>query len=293
MSAYRIALAQYPVEELTSVAAFEGKVARWVEDAAASGARLLVFPEYGAMELVALLPAKVQQDLQASLEGMQVLFGAFDALFRRLAVQHGVHILAPSFPLKRVNTALLYAPSGRSGAQAKLILTRFEREEWIIEPGRDLHVFETALGKLGVAVCYDCEFPLLVRALCEAGADVILVPSCTDAVRGYSRVEVAARARALENQCFVGMAPLVGEAAWSPATDINVGAAGLYGPPDAGFPADGVLVRGELNKPGWVYGEIDPAAVSHVRRQGQVFNYRHWHEQGSIQLPPVVRVDLR
>jgi hypothetical protein len=89
------------------------------------------------------------------------------------------------------------------------------------------------------------------------------------------------------------MAPLVGEAAWSPATDINVGAAGLYGPPDVGFPLDGVLVRGELNKPGWVYGEIDPAAVPRVRGRGQVFNYRHWHEQGSILLPPVVRVDLR
>jgi predicted amidohydrolase len=293
MNAYRIALAQYPVEELASVAAFESKVARWVEDAARSGARLLVFPEYGAMELVALLPAKVRQDLQASLEGMQVLFGAFDALFRRLAVQHGLHILAPSFPLRRVNTAVLYAPSGRSGGQEKLILTRFEREEWIIEPGKQLRVVETALGTLGIAVCYDCEFPLLVRALCEAGADVILVPSCTDAVAGYSRVEVAARARALENQCFVGMAPLVGVAAWSPAIDINVGAAGLYGPPDVGFPADGVLVRGELNKPGWVYGEIDPAAVVRVRAEGQVFNYRHWDEQGAVPLPSVARVDLR
>src|SRR5262245_46849274 len=105
MSAYRIALAQYPVDELASVAAFEAKVARWVEDAARAGARLLVFPEYGAMELVALLPEKVRRDLQASLEGMQAFFGPFDALFRRVAVQHGVHILAPSFPLNRVNVA--------------------------------------------------------------------------------------------------------------------------------------------------------------------------------------------
>jgi predicted amidohydrolase len=112
-------------------------------------------------------------------------------------------------------------------------------------------------------------------------------------VAGYSRVEVAARARALENQCFVGVAPLVGEAAWSPATDINVGAAGLYGPPDLGFPPDGILARGELNRPGWVYGEIDPAAVARVRSEGQVLNHRHWQEQGAVALPQVMRVELR
>jgi predicted amidohydrolase len=293
MSAYRIALAQYPIERLESFGAFEAKMARWVEEAAKAGARLLVFPEYGAMELVALLPEDVQRDLQASLEGMQAFFGPFDTLFRKLAGDHKVHILAPSFPRSRVNTATLYAPSGKSGAQEKRILTRFEREQWIIESGKELRLFETALGRIGVAICYDCEFPLLVRALCEAGADLILVPTCTDALAGYSRVEVAARARALESQCFVGVAPLVGEAAWSPATDVNVGAAGLYGPPDLGFPPDGILVRGELNKPGWVYGDVDLAAVARVRTEGQVFNHKHWAEQGPIVLPRVVHVELR
>jgi predicted amidohydrolase len=245
------------------------------------------------MELVALLPERVRQDLHTSLDAIQDFFEPFDSLFRELAAQHKVHILAPTFPLNRVNTARLYAPSGKSGAQEKRILTRFEREQWIIQPGKELRLFETKLGRLGVAICYDCEFPLQVRALCEAGAELILVPSCTDALAGYSRVEVSARARALETQCYVGMAPLVGQAAWSPATDINVGSAGLYGPPDLGFPPDGCLVRGELGKPGWIYGEIDPAAVTRVRTQGQVFNYKHWDEQGVVALPPVVRVDLQ
>jgi predicted amidohydrolase len=293
MSAYRIALAQYPIERLASFQAFEAKIAGWVDESTRRGARLLVFPEYGAMELVALLPQNVQQDLLASLEGMQAFFGPYDALFRKLASHYDVHILAPSFPLSRINTATLYAPLGKSGAQEKRILTRFEREQWGMHAGKELRLFKTALGEIGVAICYDCEFPLQVRALCEAGAHLILVPSCTDAVAGYSRVEVAARARALENQCFVGMAPLVGEAAWSPATDVNVGAAGLFGPPDLGFPPDGVLVRGELNAPGWIYGEVDSDDVSRVRAEGQVLNHKHWHEQGSVKLPPVLPMDLR
>lgn len=239
MSAFRIALAQYPIERLASFQAFAAKIGSWVDQATKGGARLLLFPEYGATELVALLPQNVQQDLSASLEAMPAFFADYDALFRQLANHHKVHILAPSFPLRRVNTATLYAPSGESGAQEKRILMRFEREQWLMHAGKELRLLETALGKIGVAICYDCEFPLQVRALCEAGANLVLVPSCTDALAGYSRVEVAARARALENQCFVGVRPLVGEARWSPATDVNVGAAGLYGPPDLGFPPDG------------------------------------------------------
>jgi predicted amidohydrolase len=293
MSSYRIALAQYPIERLENFPAFEAKLTRWVQEAAGNGAKLLVFPEYGAMELVALLPEKTRQDLQASLEGMQSFFQPFDDLHRKLAQHYKVHILASSFPLKRINTATLYAPSGKSGAQEKNILTRFEREQWDILPGKELRLFETALGKIGVAICYDSEFPLLVRALCEAGAGLILVPSCTDAVAGYSRVKIAAQARALENQCFVGMAPLIGNADWSPATDVNIGAAGLYGPPDLGFPSDGIFIQGIVNMPGWIYGEIDPTAVSRVRTEGQVFNYKHWEEQKPGKLPPVTHIDLR
>jgi predicted amidohydrolase len=102
---------------------------------------------------------------------------------------------------------------------------------------------------------------------------------------GYHRVRVAARARALEGQCHVLVSPLVGEAPWSPAVDVNVGAAGFYGPPDRGFPDDGVIAQGRLNEPGWVYGEIDPAHTRRAREDGQVFNLRHWPEQGALQTP--------
>ena len=63
-----------------------------------------------------------------------------------------------------------------------------------------------------------------MRAQVEAGAWLILVPSCTDTVAGYERVRLAAAARAMENQCFVAMAPTVGAAPWSGALDVNRGA---------------------------------------------------------------------
>ena len=58
---------------------------------------------------------------------------------------------------------------------------------------------------------------LLARACVEAGAEVLLVPSCTDTLHGYWRVRIGAQGRALEGQCYAVHSPTVGEAAWSPA----------------------------------------------------------------------------
>jgi hypothetical protein len=71
----------------------------------------------------------------------------------------------------------------------------------------------------------------------------------------------------------------VGEALWSPAVDANVGAAGVFGPPDLGFPEDGVVALGRMNEPQWVHAELDLTAVTRVRMDGAVFNHKHWREQ--------------
>ena len=74
----------------------------------------------------------------------------------------------------------------------------------------------------------------------------------------------------------------VGDAAWSPAVDVNTGAGAVYTPVDRGFPDDGVLVSGPLNEPGWTFADVDPDALAQVRRSGQVFNYRDWDGQTRI-----------
>ena len=156
-------------------------------------------------------------------------------------------------------------------------MTRFEREDWAIAPGGPLKLFDTALGKIGVLICYDSEFPLLGRALHEA--DLILAPSCTEALSGYWRVRIGAMSRALENQCVTVMASLVGNNEWSKAVDMNTGTGGVFGPPDKGFPATGVLAEGTLNQPGWTYADVDLSAIAEVRADGHVLNRTHWEEQ--------------
>lgn len=278
----RIAAAQYPITRLQDWDAYADKVSRWVAEAAWAGARLLVFPEYGSMELTSLLPE--DSGLAAQLDGLQPLAREFTKLFSAVAQRHDVHILAPSFPVRGDdgvvrNVAQLFGPEGAVGRQEKLVMTRFEREDWGVRGGDEVRVFETALGCIGVAICYDAEFPLLVRRMTEAGARLILVPSCTDRMAGYHRVRVGAQARALENQCYVVQSPTVGLAPWSEAVGVNVGAAAVFAPPDRGLPEDGVVAMGSLDEPQWLFAELDFDLIEEVRRTGQVLNYRDWPEQ--------------
>ncbi|MEX0350056.1 MAG: carbon-nitrogen hydrolase family protein [Paracoccaceae bacterium] len=278
----KIATAAYPLDWLDSWAQYEDKVAAWVADAAGQGAELLVFPEYGAMELSTLSGPEAAGDLAKSIRAVSERMEDAAGLHQRLAAEHRVHILGASAPVlevgkRPVNRAELYAPTGLRDHQDKQIMTRFEREEWGITAGGPLKLFETAPGRIGILICYDSEFPLLGRALAEA--DVILVPSCTEAISGYWRVRIGAMARALENQCVTVMSSIVGQYDWSQAVDTNTGTGGIFGPPDKGFPATGVLAEGQLNVPGWTYADLDLAKISEVRRDGAVLNRSHWSEQ--------------
>ncbi len=279
----KIATAAYPLDVMADWAAYEDKLSAWVDDAASHGAALLVFPEYAAMELATLAGPDVASDLEGSLHAVADRLEDADAFHAELARQFQVHILAGSGPAttdlppgvtRPVNRARLFAPSGAMGVQDKQVMTRFEAEVWDVVPGGPLHLFDTELGKIGVLICYDAEFPMLGRAL--ADADLILVPSVTEALSGHTRVKVGARARALENQCVTVMASLVGDAAWSDAVDVSTGAGGIFGPPDRGFPEDGVLATGTLNAPGWTYAEVDRAAIDAVRTDGTVLGRRDW-----------------
>ncbi|WP_050931691.1 carbon-nitrogen hydrolase family protein [Aestuariivita boseongensis] len=277
----KVAAAAYPLDVLKNWQAYEDKMASWVREAATAGAELLVFPEYGAMELATLAGLEVAGDLEGSLHAVAERLAQADAIHAALAREHGVHILAGSGPAagdpRPVNRARLITPEGVVAEQDKQIMTPWERDPWDVAPGGPLHLFDTDLGRIGVLICYDCEFPLLGRALVEA--DVLLIPSCTETLAGYWRVRLGAQARAMENQCFTVMSSLVGEADWSEAVETNTGAGGIFCPPDVGLPADGVMAVGQIGQPGWTFAELDFAATAHVRERGGVRNRAHWDDQ--------------
>lgn len=282
----KIAAAAYPIDWLDGFAAYEAKLTRWIGDAA--GSDLLVFPEYAAMELASLGGREVAGDLEASLHEVARHWPAVEALHLRLAAEMGCHILGASGPVfegaRPVNRAVLYGPQGRIGHQDKQIMTRFERQEWDVTGAPGLRLFDTAIGRIGVLICYDSEFPLLGRHLAEAGAEIVLVPSCTDTVAGFHRVRIGAMARALESQCVVVQAPTVGPCDWMPALDENRGRASIYGPPDGFWPETGIIAEGAMDAPGWVTAEVDLARVRQSRSNGAVLPFAHWPEQAASRM---------
>ncbi|MBO9716329.1 MAG: carbon-nitrogen hydrolase family protein [Pseudoxanthomonas sp.] len=286
----KVAVCKYPVGAPVDFAAFAEKQRRLLAAAAAQGAQVAVLPEYLSLELAATFAEPVRGDLHASLAAIQPLRARWLELFAALARDTGMHVLAGSFLLMQEggryrNRSDLFAPDGGHLWQDKLQLTGFEKAAGVIDGGDALKVAVIGGIRAGISICYDSEFPLPVRAQYEAGARLLLVPSCTDTAAGATRVQVGCLARALENRMFIAQAVTAGQAAWSPALDENSGEATLYAPMDAGFPADGILAR-TRGEDTWAVADLDFGLLEGTRGRAQVANDHDWPGQHA---PALVR----
>lgn len=289
---FTLAAAQYPLDRLTSWQAYKAKIVSWIESAAREGAQLLVFPEYGGMELASLFGREVERCPGKQLPAVASLEAEVAGLHGDLARRHGVHILVASQPVRAGdrfhNRARLVGPDGCGGWQDKITPTACEREGWGVSGAVGSSLFDTALGRIGVAIGDDVGSAPIARAL--AGAELILAPSCTDTAHDHHRVRLGAQARALENACPVVQSPTVGAAPWSQAVSVNVGTAGVYAPPDAGFCEDGVLAQGRPERAMWLFAELDLERMAELRAWGRALHDRGRPERGGS--GPAVTVGL-
>ena len=279
----KVAVAKYPIQAPADFAAFAERQAAVLGAAATQGARVAVLPEYLSLELAATFDAGTQADMHASLAAIQRHRDDWLALYARLAASLDMYVVAGTFLLahgdgRYRNRCDVFTPQGAHLWQDKLQLTGFEKSLGVIEGGDALKVFDLDGVRTGVAVCYDSEFPLPVRAQAEDGARLLLVPSCTDTDAGATRVRVGCLARALENRLFVAQSVTAGEAPWSPALDINTGEAAVFAPMDRGFPADGVVAQTTGDQV-WAIAELDLDALDRSRADAQVANDRDWMGQ--------------
>lgn len=279
----RVAACKYPLSGVSDLAQFAAKQRALLREARDAGAALAVLPEYLALELAGGLAESVRSDLAASLAALQIHAQAWRALYTDLARELGLWVQAGTFLLADGegayhNRAFLFGPEGQRFWQDKLQLTRFEKQAGCIRAGTALHCMEAAGQRLGIAVCYDSEFPLPVRAQREAGARLLLVPSCTDTAAGATRVRVGCLARALENRLAVACAVTAGALPWSPALDHNTGEAALILPMDIGFPADGLLAQ-TRDREHWAIADLPLTALADPTLPAQVANDRDWPGQ--------------
>lgn len=274
-----VGAAQYPISNHRTFEDWKNHTENWIKSAADQHAGIVLFPEYGSMELVSLFPYEIQQNIQEQVLEMQNLYADFCEVFASLSKKYRLTIITPSFPVavgnQIFNRVGVFDSQGMAGFQDKFFMTRFENEEWGIHSApKTLTLFESDWGNFGIQTCYDIEFAIGSHILCHAGADLIFAPSCTETIRGATRVHIGARARAMENQCYVAVAQTVGNATWSPAVDINFGFAGIYSTPDIDFPEEGMMAKGKPQEEKWLITELDVRKIKNVRQNGQVLNFK-------------------
>jgi len=274
MDRFRVASLQYYIRPVKTFEEFQDQVEALVDTAADYRCRLLLFPEWFCVQLLTL--GNVRRPVAEQVRDLALQAPRIYELFVRLSREHGMYIAAGTVPIlgedgdKVHNECLLVSPTGNMGHQRKLHMTRFESEDWLITPGTRLRVFETELGRLAITICYDVEFPELARAAARHGAEVLLVPSCTDERQGYLRVRYCAQARAIENQLFVVQSSTVGSLPMVPAVSLNWGQAAIMTPSDFTFSRDGILAEGVPNQESMVIGDLDLGLVREGRTNGTV-----------------------
>jgi len=186
-----------------------------LREAASAGARLVATPE---------MTARLDRDrprLRASLARADLV--AEQRAWARLAEELGVWLLLGSAPIpadegRVFNRSHLFAPDGKLAATYdKINLFDVElgggesyRESAGVAPGARAVLTEGPMGvKLGLTICYDMRFGRLYRALANAGAEMIAIPSAFTVPTGKAHWETLIRARAIETGCFV-IAPAQG-----------------------------------------------------------------------------------
>ena len=128
------------------------------------------------------------------------------------------------------------------------------------------------MGKIGIVICYDVEYPELVRHLADKGMNILLVPYWTDTKNGYLRVRRCAQARAIENECYVAIAGSVGNLPQVENMDMQYSQSAVFTPSDFAFPHDAVAAEATPNTEMTLICDLDLDLLKELREQGSVRN---------------------
>ncbi len=242
--------------------------ARLIREAKAAGADYVQTPE-----MTNILAARREQLFAATVEEPR---DPSLAALRELARELGITLHVGSLAIKlnhdkAVNRSFLIDPAGELIARYDKIhmfdvdLEHGEsyRESNSYRPGESAVLCDLPWGRLGLTICYDLRFPALYRALAEAGAIMLAIPSAFTRQTGEAHWHVLNRARAIENGCFVFAAAQGGK---------HENGRETFGHSLIVDPWGRVLAEGG-SEPGVIMAEIDPAEVAAAR--GRIPSLQH------------------
>jgi len=231
-----------------------------IEEAKRGGADYVLTPEMtNIMEVKRerLFAAIVEEEHDPTLAALR-------EAARRLSLYVHIGSLAvKASPDKAANRAFLIDPRGQIVARYDKIhmfdvdLANGEsyRESRNYRAGELAVVADLPWGRLGVTICYDLRFPALYRALAEAGASFLSIPSAFTQQTGQAHWHVLMRARAIENGCYVFAAAQGGR---------HENGRETFGHSLIVDPWGRIVAEGG-GEPGVVLAEIDPGEVSAAR----------------------------
>lgn len=255
----RVCAAQYQLRSIRSWDELTRQVHFFAETANDYHCHFLLLPELFTAQLFSMLPRDM--DSRSAVLEVMKFHEDYLRLFKDLAAEFQLYIIGGSTPTLKEgeirNTAHLFSPAGNVYTQDKIHITPVERRTYGTLPGDEIRVFETPFGRVGIVVCYDVEFPELVRLIALQGIDILFVPFATDERKSYFRVRHCAQARAVENIIYVVMAGCVGNLPQVRSFLVNYGQAAVCTPCDVPFPKDGVLAEADPNTETVVVAELD------------------------------------
>lgn len=199
--------------------------------------------------------------------------------FQQLAVSYNVNIITGSMPFvaddnKLYNVGYMCHRNGSFDTYTKIHITPDESKFWGLQGGNTIDVIETDCGPVGVLICYDVEFPELSRIMAEKGMNILFVPFLTDTQNGYSRVRYCARARAIENECYVAIAGSVGNLPKVENMDIQYAQSVVFTPCDFSFPANGIKAEATTNSEMILVADVDLDLLRELHAYGAVRNLK-------------------
>ncbi|MCB2213043.1 bifunctional GNAT family N-acetyltransferase/carbon-nitrogen hydrolase family protein [bacterium] len=270
----RVSAIQYQMRPVNNFEEFASQCEFFVDTAADYNGDFIVFPELLTTQLLSFIDEK--NSIKAARK-LSEYTPDYLEMFSRLATDYNINIVGGSHFINEEgtmhNAAFLFHRDGRIDRQIKLHNTPDERDQWGLQPGNDIEVFDTDIGKIAILICYDIEFPEVVRLAVDKGAQVLFVPFCTDDRHGYLRVRYCAQARCIENHIYAVIAGTVGNLPRVENMALQYAQSAVLTPSDVMFARDGVAAECTPNIETLVMTDLDLELLARHKRTGATRNW--------------------
>lgn len=269
----RIGCVQWQMRYFASIDEFLQAVESFVDSLSDYNCDVALFPELFHAPLIGLKQGK---DAVDDIWNLAAYSEEILAAISAMAVSYNINIIAGSMPVEDgdqlYNVSYLCRRDGTVDSQYKIHITPMEKKYWVLQGGNELKAFDTDIGRIGILICYDVEFPELSRLLRDEDIQILFVPFWTDTKNGYLRVQRCAQARAIENECYVAIAGSVGNLPKVENVDIQYGQTAVYSPSDFAFPHDAIISETTPNTEMTLIVDLDMEKLKVLRNEGSVTN---------------------